>query len=104
MVEYNASDKIPSQPPEWASVMTNNLRLPRAEVLSGDELTLNAGKRAVWGPKQKNVSWMRDLTAKFSKLGNLTMNFRAGTCSAAKACMSLDQQRKSVKCNVDLRC
>lgn len=47
------------------------------------------------------MSWMTDFMQKFSKAGDLVMDFCGVTCSKTKACMSPQQHRKFVGCNGD---
>lgn len=75
--------------------------MPIEELFYCDELTLRLQEQAIRRPEQKNVSWTVNLVRKFSKAGDLVMDFFAGRCSIGIARMLLDQHRTFVRCNVD---
>lgn len=81
--------------------MTITPRLPREEALYRSEGTGGRGKRVLWRPKRKSVSWMKNLLRKFSRAEDEMIKIFAGTSSTAKALMLLDQHRRFVKFNLD---
>lgn len=50
--------------------------------------------------EQKNVSLLKDLVQKFRRPRDVVMDFCAVTSFTARACMSLDQHKKFLRCNV----
>lgn len=101
MVDYNASGEIACGHPGWTNVMMNIPRVPREEVLYRSEGRGSRGRRAMWRPEQKNVSWMKDLVGKFTRGRDVVMDFCTGTYPTAKTSMLLDQHRKFVGCDLD---
>lgn len=101
MVDYSVESGTTTQHSGWANLMSSIPRKPTEKMLKRDEGISRAGRRTLWRPEQKSVSSMNDLVQKFSRPGDVTMSFWAGTCFTAKACMLLSQHRKFVRSEVD---
>ena len=102
-VDYLCSRDTPSHLPGFTNVMDNIPRLPIHEVVYGERRS-ERNRRLMLRPEQKNVGWMKDLVAKFSRRGMLVVDPFAGTLAVAKACLMLDEHRKFVVSDVDEKC
>lgn len=49
----------------------------------------------------KKLSWMKEVVEKFSRRGDLVMDYLAGTSATSKSCMLLLQNRRFVLFDVD---
>ena len=101
MVDYNSKGHIPSRFPGWTNVMDNIPRMERTEVIM---TTGENGKKTRLRPEQKSISMMKELIEMFTKPEDTVMDLFAGTCSVAKACLSLAQPRKFIGCEQNEKC
>lgn len=55
-------------------------------------------------PEQKSVSWMKDVSAKFKKGGQVVVVLCTGAFSVTKAFMKLPKYRRFFGCEIDALC
>lgn len=89
------------QHPGWKEVMTSIPQALPEKALHRNESARSRGLGAMWIPKQKNVSWKKNLAGKLTREIDLVMIFFAGTYLAAEVCMLLAQHTKFVGCALD---
>ena len=103
MGNYNIPPCTKTTHPLWTNVVCNVPRLPTSEIVKVRN-SVESGKFRMLRPEQKNISVMKDIVSKFSKPGDLVMDPFSGTCSTAKACLSLNKHRRFVGCELDENC
>lgn len=86
-------DQTPSHRPGWASAVSSSLRMLTEKELYGDKGTQKAGRRVMSRLEQSKVLLMKDQGRKLSRHEDFKINLKAGTCSAAEACVLFYQHR-----------
>lgn len=102
-VGYDAPREMNSTHSGWKNLTSNILRLPEEERVY-KEKRCEPGFRLLLCPEQINTAWMKDITQKLRKLGNIIMDACPASLSAAKESMLLPTHRRFIGCEADPRC
>ena len=100
---YSVPPETCSSHPLWTNVIVNVERLQPGEVLYR-ERGAGPGAPQMLRPEQKSTKMLRDVIRKFTQPGDLVMDLFSGTAATAKACLSLDEHRRFVGCDIDGDC
>lgn len=98
---YNAAADIAFYHLREKGVMMNISRVPRKRTLYRNDRTDFRGKRAMWSPQQKYLSWLRDKTRDLGRGRDSVMTFSFGTCIMAKMHTLFHQAREFAGCKLD---
>ena len=105
---YNVIDGIPrfAQGERLVATTRGTTESARAAATTTTTTTTTSRTSAVQNgqmlrAEQKNLALCMELVKRYSKPGDIVVDFFAGTCTTAVACISLLQVRKFVGCDID---
>ena len=101
-VNYKALPSYPSVHPGWTNVQTE-VPVPEGDEVMYD-IDASTGTKVKLRPEQKSIKLLQYLISKFTKGGDVVLDFCAGTFSCLKACMTMPEHRRFVGIEVDTTC